>query len=116
VPLARQLENYLGEGRRQATNSPVTSAVELKAYQMTIGACFVFRREISRSVFWDFFDSIDPLRILALRHTRQTHALTYPLHPSKVRRIIAKCADEEAAKGKVWVERTSYLCSGSRLI
>jgi hypothetical protein len=25
---------------------------------MTIGACFVFRREISRSLFWDFFDSI----------------------------------------------------------
>jgi hypothetical protein len=29
---------------------------------MAIVACFVFQREISRSVFWDFFDSIDPLR------------------------------------------------------
>jgi hypothetical protein len=27
---------------------------------MAIPACFVFQREISRSVFWDFFDSIDP--------------------------------------------------------
>jgi hypothetical protein len=27
---------------------------------MAIAACFVFPREISRSVFWDFFDSIDP--------------------------------------------------------
>jgi hypothetical protein len=26
---------------------------------MAIVACFVFQREISRSVFWDFFDSID---------------------------------------------------------
>jgi hypothetical protein len=25
---------------------------------MAIAACFVFQREISRSVFWDFFDSI----------------------------------------------------------
>jgi hypothetical protein len=32
--------------------------VELKAHRMAIAACFVFRREISRSVFWDFFDSI----------------------------------------------------------
>jgi hypothetical protein len=29
---------------------------------MAIAACFVFQREISRSVFWDFFDSIDPLQ------------------------------------------------------
>ena len=27
---------------------------------MAIAACFVFQREISRSVFWDFFDSIGP--------------------------------------------------------
>jgi hypothetical protein len=25
---------------------------------MAIAACFVFQRETSRSVFWDFFDSI----------------------------------------------------------
>jgi hypothetical protein len=25
---------------------------------MAIAACFVFQREISRFVFWDFFDSI----------------------------------------------------------
>jgi hypothetical protein len=42
----------------------VTSVVELKAHRMAIGACFVFRREISRFVFWDFFDSIDPERTL----------------------------------------------------
>jgi hypothetical protein len=29
---------------------------------MAIAAYFVFQREISRSVFWDFFDSIDPNR------------------------------------------------------
>jgi hypothetical protein len=29
---------------------------------MAIAACFVFQREISRSVFCDFFDSIDPNR------------------------------------------------------
>jgi hypothetical protein len=28
---------------------------------MAIAACFVFQREISRSVFWDFFDSIGPI-------------------------------------------------------
>jgi hypothetical protein len=27
---------------------------------MAIAACFVFRREISRSVFWDFFDKYRP--------------------------------------------------------
>ena len=27
---------------------------------MAIAACFVFQREISRSVFWDFYDSMDP--------------------------------------------------------
>jgi hypothetical protein len=29
---------------------------------MAIAACFVFPREISRSVFWDFFDSIGQTR------------------------------------------------------
>src|ERR1700751_5305526 len=48
----------LGGTRRQAVNSPATSVVELRAYRMAIAACFVFQREISRSVFWDFFDSI----------------------------------------------------------
>jgi hypothetical protein len=40
-------------------NSPVTSAVELRARRMAIVACFVFQREISRYVFWDFFDRAD---------------------------------------------------------
>jgi hypothetical protein len=40
-------------------NSPVTSAVELETFRAAIVACFVFQREISRHVFWDFFDSID---------------------------------------------------------
>jgi hypothetical protein len=38
----------------------VTSVAELRAYRMAIAACFAFQREISRSVFWGFFDSIDP--------------------------------------------------------
>ena len=52
--------------RRQAVNSPATSVVELRAYRMAIAACFVFQREISRSVFRDFFDSIDPTRTFPL--------------------------------------------------
>jgi hypothetical protein len=58
------IRKLFGGIRCQATNSPVTSVVELKAHRMTIGACFVFRREISRSLFWDFFDSIDPHQTL----------------------------------------------------
>jgi hypothetical protein len=38
---------------------------------MAIPACFVFQREISRSVFWDFFDSIDPERTLRGHRSRQ---------------------------------------------
>jgi hypothetical protein len=34
---------------------------------MAIAACFVFQREISRSVFWDFFDSIGHGRKISLR-------------------------------------------------
>ena len=47
-----------GGTRRLAVSSPATSVVELRAYRMAIAACFVFQHEISRSVFWDFFDSI----------------------------------------------------------
>jgi hypothetical protein len=54
----------------QAMNSPVTSAVELKAHRMAIAACFVFRREISRSVFCNFFDSIRQERKSADRITK----------------------------------------------
>jgi hypothetical protein len=39
---------------------------ELRAHRMAIAACFVFQREIGRSVFWDFFDSIDPTRTCRL--------------------------------------------------
>jgi hypothetical protein len=59
------MRKLFGGIHRQAMNLPVTSVVELKAHRMAIGACFVFRREISRSVFWDFFDSIDPSRTSA---------------------------------------------------
>jgi hypothetical protein len=34
---------------------------------MAIVACFVFQREISRSVFWDFFDSIGQTEKNSLR-------------------------------------------------
>jgi hypothetical protein len=37
---------------------------------MAIAACFVFQREISRSVFWDFFDSIGQQRKSAVRMQR----------------------------------------------
>jgi hypothetical protein len=37
---------------------------------MAIAACFVFQREISRSVFWDFFDSIGQTRTLLLGTAR----------------------------------------------
>jgi hypothetical protein len=37
---------------------------------MAIAACFVFQREISRSVFWDFFDSIGQFRTLLARRYR----------------------------------------------
>jgi len=43
-------------------NTPVTSAVERETRRAAIVACFVFQREISRYVFWDFFDSIGPFR------------------------------------------------------
>jgi hypothetical protein len=48
------MRKLFGGTRRQAANSPVTSVVELRAHRMSIAACFVFQREISRSVFWDF--------------------------------------------------------------
>jgi hypothetical protein len=47
----------------QALNSPVISGAALRAHRIAIAACFVFQREISHSVFWDFFDSIDPKRM-----------------------------------------------------
>jgi hypothetical protein len=39
-------------------NLPMTSVVELRSHRMAIAACFAFRREISSSALWDFFDSI----------------------------------------------------------
>jgi hypothetical protein len=43
-------------------NSPMTSVLELRGHRMAIAACFAFQREISSSVLWDFFHSIDPER------------------------------------------------------
>ena len=40
-------------------NLPMTSVMELRGHRMAIAACFAFQREISSSVLWDFFDSID---------------------------------------------------------
>jgi hypothetical protein len=56
------MRKLFGGIHRQAVNPPVTSVVELNAHRMAIAACLLFRREISRFVFWDFFDSIDPSR------------------------------------------------------
>src|ERR1700741_752557 len=44
---------------------------------MAIAACFVFQREISRSVFWDFFDSIDPDRTPCLVGSRSSRNRFY---------------------------------------
>jgi hypothetical protein len=44
----------------QTVNLPVTFVVELRGHRMAIAACFAFQREISPSVLWGFFDSIDP--------------------------------------------------------
>jgi hypothetical protein len=41
-------------------NLPMTSVAELRSHRIAIAACFAFRREISSSALWDFFDSIDP--------------------------------------------------------
>jgi hypothetical protein len=42
---------------------------------MAIAACFVFPREISRSVFWDFFDSIGPIPEVCSGGRTARHAL-----------------------------------------
>jgi hypothetical protein len=52
-------------------NSLVTSVVDLRAHRMAIAACFVFRRKISRSAFWDFFDSIGQKRSFPNRSGRE---------------------------------------------
>jgi hypothetical protein len=39
-------------------NLPMASVAKLRSHRMAIAACFAFRREISSSVLWDFFDSI----------------------------------------------------------
>lgn len=55
-------------------------------------------------------------RILALRHSCQTQALTDALSLGKVHRIIARCAAAKAPDGKTWVERKSLPHIGSRFI
>ena len=51
---------------------------------MAIAACSVFQREISRSVFWDFFDSIG--------RTRKSRPVqlgpVYPRQPTCKRRLV----------------------------
>jgi hypothetical protein len=58
----RANEKIIWEDSSSGGELTVTSVVGLKAHRMAIAACFVFRREISRSVFWDFFDSISQNR------------------------------------------------------
>src|SRR5260370_41198487 len=42
-------------------NSQATSVTRLTACQSAMAACFVFRREISRTAFWGFCNTIEPL-------------------------------------------------------
>jgi hypothetical protein len=51
---------------------------------MAIAACFVFQREISRSVFWDFFDTIDPKATSELS-VGPPHGFFRPTETSKLR-------------------------------
>jgi hypothetical protein len=53
---------FLGGSHHQTVNLPTISVVELRGHRMGIAACFAFQREISSSVLWGFFDSIDPHR------------------------------------------------------
>jgi hypothetical protein len=56
------IRKFLGGSHHQMVNLPMTSVVEHRGHRMAIAACFAFQREISSSVLWDFFDSIDPER------------------------------------------------------
>jgi hypothetical protein len=68
------IRKFLGEGHHQMVNLPMTSVAEHRGHRMAIAACVAVQREISSSVLWDFFDSIDPQEILSDRLT--TCALT----------------------------------------
>jgi hypothetical protein len=53
---------FRGGLNQSVQHSNLLAEMEYGHEAMAIAACFVFQREISRSVFWDFFDSIDPSR------------------------------------------------------
>src|SRR5664279_6648986 len=52
------IRKFLGGSHHQMVNLPMTSVMELRDHRMAIAASFAFPREISSSVFRDFFDSI----------------------------------------------------------
>ena len=58
----------------------------------------------------------DPSATLPFRHSGNAHTIIDALAFGEESRIVARCADAEAADGKVWLERKSRLRSGSRLI
>jgi hypothetical protein len=47
-----------GDPHRLSMNSRATSTAGLRLHQSAMAACFVFRREISRTAFWDFCNKI----------------------------------------------------------
>ena len=52
------IRKLFGGIHHQAMNSPMTSVVALRAHRMATVACFVFQREISRTAFREFCNTI----------------------------------------------------------
>jgi hypothetical protein len=52
---------------------------------------------------------------LTRRHSRLAHALTEALASSEVSRIVARCADAEAADGETWIECESHTGTVDRI-
>jgi hypothetical protein len=65
------IRKFLGGSHHQIVNLPMTSVVELRGHRMAIAACFAFQREISSSVLWGFFDSIDPTETSTMHRGRR---------------------------------------------
>src|SRR6195256_5218767 len=57
VPML-QREKLCGGPHHLAMNSRATSIAGLRPHQSAMAACFVFWREISRTAFWDFCNTI----------------------------------------------------------
>jgi hypothetical protein len=79
-------------------NLPMTSLVELRGHRMAIAACFVFQREISSSVLWDFFDSIGQTE--TNWHVRVTSGFT-PITDINLRQIARQAARRPDLTGRI---------------